>query len=67
MESWTAWKEEDGKPIGPQGEVAGTLPGTSSSQCQHRARGRRVCLWGPMDQQTRDLVEELVLGWQPIN
>ena len=38
MESWAVWKEQDGEPIGPRGEVAGTLPGTSSSWCQHQTR-----------------------------
>lgn len=50
METWTAWKEQGGKPIGPLGEVAGTLSGTSILWWQHRACGHGVWPWGPMDQ-----------------
>lgn len=66
-ENWASWKKQGGKPISPWGEVAGTLPGTSSSWCQHRARGCRVQRRGSTDQQTRGVVGELALKCQPIS
>lgn len=67
IENWASWKEQDGKPISPWGEVTGTLPGTSSSWCQCQACGCRVQRQGSTDQQTRGVVCELALKCQPVS